>query len=93
MDDWDDSVSMRLAALALDKGRLTDDLVTALAVRGTLLVDLALRGRVSSWAEPAAAGPAPQAVRPGHPRSSRRRILPVTVLGSSSTSSTLRGYL
>lgn len=46
MDDWDDSVSMRLAALALDGGRLTDDLVTALAVRGTLLVDLALRGRV-----------------------------------------------
>ena len=45
-DDWDDSVSMRLAALALDEGRLTDDLVTALAVRGTLLVDLALRGRV-----------------------------------------------
>jgi hypothetical protein len=45
-DDWDDSVSMRLAALALDGGRLTDDLVTALAVRGTLLVDLALRGRV-----------------------------------------------
>src|SRR3712207_8941143 len=37
---------MRLAALALDRGRLTDDLVTALAVRGTLLVDLALRGRV-----------------------------------------------
>ncbi len=45
-EDWDDSVSMRLAALALDGGRLTDDLVTALAVRGTLLVDLALRGRV-----------------------------------------------
>ncbi len=45
-DDWDDSVSLRLAALALDGGRLTDDLVTALAVRGTLLVDLALRGRV-----------------------------------------------
>ena len=45
-DDWDDSVSMRLAALALDRGRLTDDLVTALALRGTLLVDLALRGRV-----------------------------------------------
>jgi hypothetical protein len=37
---------MRLACLALDRGRLTDDLVTALAVRGTLLVDLALRGRV-----------------------------------------------
>ncbi|PRY47439.1 Golgi phosphoprotein 3 GPP34 [Geodermatophilus tzadiensis] len=46
MDDWDDSVSMRLAGLALDRGRLTDDLVTALAVRGALLVDLALRGRV-----------------------------------------------
>jgi hypothetical protein len=46
VDDWDHSVSLRLAALALDRGRLTDDLVTALAVRGTLLVDLALRGRV-----------------------------------------------
>ncbi|MBM7804947.1 hypothetical protein JOD57_000784 [Geodermatophilus bullaregiensis] len=46
-DDWDDSVSMRLACLALDRGRLTDDLVTALAVRGALLVDLGLRGRVS----------------------------------------------
>jgi hypothetical protein len=46
VDDWDDSASMRLAALALDRSRLTDDLVTALAVRGTLLVDLALRGRV-----------------------------------------------
>jgi hypothetical protein len=50
-DDWDGSVSMRLAALALDKGRLTDDLVTALAVRGTLLVDLALRGRVRETEE------------------------------------------
>jgi len=44
--DWDDSVSMRLACLALDRGRLTDDLVTALAVRGTILIDLALRDRV-----------------------------------------------
>ena len=51
MDDWDDSVSMRLAALALDRGRLTDDLGTALAVRGTLLVDLALRGRVRDTEE------------------------------------------
>jgi hypothetical protein len=51
VDDWDDSVSMRLAALALDEGRLTDDLVTALAVRGTLLVDLALRGRVRDTEE------------------------------------------
>ena len=46
-DDWDDSVSMRLACLALDRGRLTDDLVTALAVRGALLVDLTFRGRVT----------------------------------------------
>jgi hypothetical protein len=46
-NDWDDSVSMRLACLALHKGRLTDDLVTALAVRGTLLIDLALRGRLT----------------------------------------------
>jgi len=46
-DDWDDSVSLRLACLALDRGRLTDDLVTALAVRGALLVDLTLRGRVT----------------------------------------------
>lgn len=49
--DWDDSVSMRLAALALDRGRLTDDLVTALAVRGSLLVDLALRGQVRDTAD------------------------------------------
>jgi hypothetical protein len=49
--DWDDSVSMRLACLALDKGRLTDDLVTALAVRGALLVDLTLRGRVTETAD------------------------------------------
>ncbi|SNS69461.1 Golgi phosphoprotein 3 (GPP34) [Geodermatophilus saharensis] len=48
MDDWDGSTSMRLACLALDgRGRLTDDLVTALAVRGTLLVDLALRDRLA----------------------------------------------
>jgi hypothetical protein len=46
VDDWDEAVSMRLACLALDRGRLTDDLVTALAVRGALLVDLALRGRL-----------------------------------------------
>ncbi|TFV56255.1 hypothetical protein E4P41_15985 [Geodermatophilus sp. DF01-2] len=45
-DDRDGSLSMRLAALALDGGRLTDDLVTAPAVRGTLLADLALHGRV-----------------------------------------------
>jgi hypothetical protein len=45
-DDWDDSVSMRLACLALHKGRLTDDLVTALAVRGALLTDLTLQGRL-----------------------------------------------
>jgi hypothetical protein len=51
MDDWDESVSMRLACLALDRGRLTDDLVTALAVRGALLVDLALRGRVRETAD------------------------------------------
>jgi hypothetical protein len=50
-NDWDDSVSMRLACLALHKGRLTDDLVTALAVRGTLLIDLALRGRLTQTAD------------------------------------------
>jgi hypothetical protein len=49
--DWDDSVSMRLACLALHKGRLTDDLVTALAVRGALLVDLTLRGWVTETAD------------------------------------------
>ena len=46
VDDWGTGVAMRLACLALDRGRLTDDLVTALAVRGALLVDLALRGRL-----------------------------------------------
>jgi hypothetical protein len=47
-DGWEHSLSLRLASLALDaQGRLTDDLVTGLAVRGTLLTDLAFRGRVS----------------------------------------------
>lgn len=49
-NDWNDAVSMRLACLAQDKGWLTDDLVTALAVREALLVDLALRGRLTETA-------------------------------------------
>ncbi len=49
--DWDDSVSIRLACLALDRGRLTDDLVTGLAVRGAILVDLVLRGRITGTAD------------------------------------------
>lgn len=45
-DDWDASVALRLASLALDRGRLADDSATGLAVRGALLIDLALRGRI-----------------------------------------------
>ncbi|MGY1692455.1 hypothetical protein [Geodermatophilus sp. SYSU D01105] len=62
--DWDDSVSMRLACLALDRGRLTDDLVTPLAVRGALLVDLALRGRVAETAEAVEIDPLPSGFAP-----------------------------
>ncbi|WP_139306693.1 hypothetical protein [Modestobacter sp. DSM 44400] len=72
--DWDDSVSMRLACLALDKGRLTDDLVTALAVRGALLVDLTLGGRVTETADavefdvgPSGFAPADQLLAGGAP--------------------------
>lgn len=51
-DDWSESVSLRLACLALDrKGRLTKDLVTGIAVRGAVLIDLALRGRVRDGEE------------------------------------------
>jgi hypothetical protein len=42
--DWRDAISLRLVSLALGgSGRLSDDLVLALAVRGALLVDLVLR--------------------------------------------------
>jgi len=42
--DWADSVPMRLAGLALDpRGRLTDDLVTPIAVRGAIAVELVFR--------------------------------------------------
>lgn len=63
-DDWDDSVSMRLAGLALDRGRLTDDLVTGLAVRGALLVDLALRGRVTDTDDVVEVDPEPSGFAP-----------------------------
>jgi hypothetical protein len=63
-DDWDDSVAMRLACLALDRGRLTDDLVTALAVRGALLVDLALRGRVAETDDAVEFDPEPSGFPP-----------------------------
>jgi hypothetical protein len=43
-DDWQDAVSLRLTSLALDgSGRLSDDVVLGVAVRGALLVDLVLR--------------------------------------------------
>ena len=63
-DGWDDSVSMRLACLALDRGRLTDDLVTALAVRGALLVDLALRGRITETDDAVEFDPEPSGFPP-----------------------------
>lgn len=41
---WRDAISLRLTSLALaDSGRLSDDLVLGVAVRGALLVDVALR--------------------------------------------------
>jgi hypothetical protein len=50
--DWRRSVSMRLVALALDgRGRLSDKLVVATAVRGALLIDLALRERITDAGE------------------------------------------
>ncbi len=42
---------MRLASLALDNGRLTDDLVTGVAIRGAILIDLALRSRLTETAD------------------------------------------
>ncbi len=64
MDEWDESVSMRLACLALDRGRLTDDLVTALAVRGALLVDLGLRGRIVETEDEVQVDPEPTGFDP-----------------------------
>ena len=62
--DWNDAVSMRLACLALDEGRLTDDLVTALAVRGAVLVDLALRGGLTETADAVEVDPEPSGFAP-----------------------------
>ena len=61
---WDESVSMRLASLALDKGRLTDDLVTSLAIRGALLVDLTLRGRLTETEASFQFDPSPSGLKP-----------------------------
>lgn len=61
---WDDSVSMRLASLALHKGRLTNDLVTPLAIRGALLVDLTLRGRLVETETSFEFDPSPSGFRP-----------------------------
>lgn len=63
-DHWEDSVALRLACLALDRGRLTDDLVTALAVRGALLVDLALRERVAETEDAVEFDPRPSGFPP-----------------------------
>ncbi|MPQ98663.1 hypothetical protein GB931_12170 [Modestobacter sp. I12A-02628] len=42
--EWDDAISLRLTSLALGAtGRLSDDLVLGIAVRGALLLDVALR--------------------------------------------------
>ena len=42
--DWQDAISLRLTSLALDgSGRLSDDVVLGVAVRGAVLVDLVLR--------------------------------------------------
>ena len=76
-DDWDESLSLRLASLALDqKGRLTDDLVTGLAVRGTLLTDLAFRGRVRDVGDAIEVDDRPS----GFPPADRLLAKPVTSL-------------
>ncbi|CCH87980.1 conserved protein of unknown function [Modestobacter italicus] len=50
--DWTESVAMRLAGLALDpRGRLTDDLVTPIAVRGAIAVEMVLRDRLTDVAD------------------------------------------
>lgn len=56
---------MRLACLALDrKGRLTNDLVTGLAIRGTLLTDLAMCGRLVNTAQAIEIDVSPTGFRP-----------------------------
>jgi hypothetical protein len=64
VDERDESVAMRLACLALDRGRLTDDLVTAPAVRGALLVDLGLRGRIVETEDEVQVDPEPTGFDP-----------------------------
>jgi hypothetical protein len=64
-EDWRRSLSMRLVALALDgRGRLSDSLVVATAVRGTLLIDLALRDRIADAGEAIEVDPQPTGFEP-----------------------------
>jgi hypothetical protein len=63
---------MRLASLALHKGRLTNDLVTALAIRGALLVDLTLCGRLTDTAEAFEFDPTPSGFAPADKLLARR---------------------
>lgn len=61
----DGGVAVRVAALCLDaKGRLSDRLLASAAVRGGLLVDLALAGRVESTEDSVVVDPTPTGFAP-----------------------------
>jgi hypothetical protein len=63
--DLADGVAVRVASLALDSGgRLSDKLLVGIAVRGGLLLDLALAGRVESDADSVVVDPRPTGFGP-----------------------------
>ena len=63
--DLADGVSVRVAALALDeRGKLSDQLISGTAVRGGLLLDLALAGRVESDEDSVVVDPTPTGFAP-----------------------------
>ena len=63
--DLTDGVAVRVAALALDAhGRLSDKLLSGTAVRGGLLLDLALAGRVESADDSVVIDPTPTGFGP-----------------------------
>jgi hypothetical protein len=63
--DLTDGVAVRVAALGLDgAGRLSDKLLVGVAVRGGLLLDLALAGRVESDVDSVVVDPTPTGFAP-----------------------------
>ena len=63
--DLTDGVAVRVAALGLDgAGRLSDKLLVGVAVRGGLLLDLALAGRVESAVDSVVVDPTPTGFAP-----------------------------